>query len=171
MNKRVPGARIGLMFVLAGLPSCAAAQPEAEPTAVPAPLPHEPAVADFAEGDRDAVAAMLREVPTRFRSPYALLPGARAVTILLTCRVESVHPGDSFHAGVVGVTCLSAGTQLGLAVDERTQLYETSSWAQKEFGVSAGALTVGEVRTLVVHGSGFGGELWKRFLVFAGPAR
>lgn len=170
MTKHLPGARFGLMVVLAGLPSCAAAQPDDAPAVVPAPQPHEPSLADFAEGDRDAVAAMLREAPKRFRSPYALLPGARAVTILLTCRVESVHPGDSFHAGVVGVTCLSAGPQLDLASDERIQLYEVRSWAQQEFGRSSGPLAVGEVRTFVVHGSGFGGELWKRFLVFAGPA-
>lgn len=171
MKARVPWAALGLLFLLAGLPACATAHPTEAPASVPEPLPHEPSLADFAEGDRDAVAAMLSEVPTRFRSPYSVLPGSRAVTILLTCCVESVHPGDSVHVGVLGVTCLWAGPQLGLGVDERIQFYDYRSWAQQEFGVSAGALAVGEVRTFVVHGSGFGGKLWKRFLIFAGPAR
>lgn len=165
MNAKAPRPLLCLLLVLAGLPACATAHPDAAPAAVPKPLPHEPSLADFAEADRAAVAGMLRDVAGKFRSPYDILPGARAVTILLTCRVESVHPG------VVGVTCLSAGPQLDLSVDERIDLYHQPGWAQQEFGVSAGAVAVGEVRTCVVHGSGFGGELWKRFLVFPGPVR
>ena len=126
---------------------------------------HEPSLDDFAADDRDAVAAMLRDTAEKFWSPFWALPGSREVTILLVCRVQFVR------AGVVGVECLSRAPELGLATGDHTEFYYDPDWAEKEFGVSAGALAAGDVRTCVVHGSGFGGNLWKRFLIFPGPAR
>ena len=149
-------SQLACLGVLATAMSCSTAA---------APAGHEPSLADFAHGDREAVAAMLREVAGRFRSPYNVLPGSRAVTVLVACRVRFVR------AGVVGVQCLSDAPDLGLAVDDSVELYHQPEWAQREFGVTAGPLSVGELRTCVVHGSGFGGSLWKRFLVFPGPAR
>lgn len=143
---------------LAGVTACSTATDQLASEA-----PHKPSLADFASGDRDAVAAMLRDVTGKFRSPFTLVPGSRAVAILLVCRVQFVS------ADVVGVKCLSAGPELDLAIDDCAEFYYQPDWAQREFGVLAGDLAVGEMRTCVVYGSGFGGKLWKRFLIFPGP--
>ena len=165
-NLRATLAGIALLGVLAVLPACATAPPGAGPAAAePRSSPPDPSLADFADGDRSAVEAMLRDVPGRFRSPYNLLPGARSVTTLVTCRVESVQDR------VVGLRCMSGVPALDLAIDEPTTFHVAVDWAQAEFGVVAPTVAVGEVRTCVVHGSGFGGGLWKRFMVFPGPAR
>lgn len=126
-------------------------------------LTHKPSLDDFLDGDREAVAAMLRDVVRKFRSPFTPVPSSRAVTILLECRVQFVRDG------VVEMKCLSGGPELDLGIDDCAQFYYQPEWAQKEFGVSAGVVAVGEVRTCVVYGSGFGGKLWKRFLIFPGP--
>jgi hypothetical protein len=136
----------------------------ARPDEVPTTSDKAPSLADFASRDRDAVATMLRDVAGRFSSPFTLLPGSRAVTILLVCQVQSVV------AGAVVVKCLSAGAELDLAIDDCVEFYYQPDWAQREFGVVATGLAIGEVRTCVVYGSGFGGKLWKRFLIFPGPA-
>lgn len=120
---------------------------------------------DFASGDRAVIASMLREVPVRFRSPYNLVPGSRAVSVMLVCQVQWMR------AGVVGLRAMSAGREIGLAPGECADFYYDPGWVREQFGVEAEAMAVGEVRTCVVHGSGFGGELWRRFLILPGPAR
>ncbi|MCA8963358.1 MAG: hypothetical protein H6838_20245 [Planctomycetes bacterium] len=155
--------RAALLCLLCGCASPHQGGQEAEAPYLAA-AGREPSPADFAAGDHAAVAAMLRDVPAKFRSPYNIIPTSRAVTILIVCRVESVYDG------AVGVQCLSRGPELDLAIDDRLTLYYQPRWAEEEFGVASEALAVGEVRTCVVHGSGFGGELWKRFLIFPGPA-
>jgi hypothetical protein len=147
------------LLVIAGVTACSTAteQPFSR-------VPRRPALSDFASGDRETVSAMLRDVTGKFRSPFTLAPSSRAVTILLACRVQFIR------AGVVGVKCLSAGPELDLAIEDCAEFYYQPDWAQKEFGVSAVALAVGDKRTCVVYGSGFGGNLWKRFLIFPGPA-
>lgn len=123
----------------------------------------EPSLADFAAGDRDTIAGMLQDVVGKFRSPYRVFPGAREAAILLRCRVQSVHNG------VVGLQCLSAGPELDLVLDDCIDFYYQPDGTRREFGLAAGPLAIGEVRTCVVYGSGFGGKLWKRFLIFPGP--
>ena len=134
-------------------------------------LSHQPSLADFVDGDRDTVAAMLHDVESKYFWPYEVLPNSREATILLVCRVQAYSPGVAGFAGVAKVQCLSGGSELDLAIDAYAELYYQPNWAQREFGVKAEALAVGDVRTCVVYGSGFGGKLWKRFLIFPGPAR
>ena len=154
------------LCVLAGVTACSTATNRPSPAVL-----RNPSLEDFAGGDRDAVAAMLRDVAGKFRWPYAWIPTSRAATILLVCRVRAVHAGTDGSTGVVEVECLSAGSEIDLAIGDSTQFYYSPDFARREFAVSAGALAVGETRTCIVYGSGFGGELWKRFLIFPGPAR
>ncbi|MBK8100930.1 MAG: hypothetical protein IPK26_27925 [Planctomycetes bacterium] len=127
--------------------------------------PHQPSLADFLEGDREVVAAMLRAAPEKFPAPDFLIPRSRAVTSLLTGRVQYARDG------FVCLECLSAAPELDIATGDSCALYGCSEWTRKEFGVAARSVAVGEVRTFAVHGSGFGDGLWKRLLLFAGPAR
>lgn len=159
-------ARLGCLAVLAFVAACVAPVAQSVDGAANndrAAVPHEPSLADFAAGDRDTIAAMLQDVVGEFRSPYRVFPGSREAAILLRCRVQSVHDG------VVGLRCLSAGPELDLALDECIDFYYQPEGTRREFGLAAGALAVGEVRTCVIYGSGFGGKLWKRFLIFPGP--
>lgn len=128
----------GLLGLLAGHGACAAPQlGSCTASGDPAELQHGPSLADFAEGDRTAVAAMLREVPSKFRQPSNVLPGARGVTILVTCLVEPIS------SGVVDVRCPSAAPRLDLAVDERNAFHLAVVWAQREFGVAAATRRAG----------------------------
>lgn len=134
------------------------------------PVSSEPSIADFAVTDRRAVREMLDEpFPLRWPSPRGAAPRTSRdapVTILARVSIERVVGGG------VHLICLSDASAIGLEPGERVRLPNYMDWARERFQVEAiPALAAGEERTVVGHRIGYGFNLWKRFLLFAGPQR